>query len=144
MFWKIVIACLLVAITVGVHAVGLARLLTMLMKKRAMPTAQLWPITWFLIRITWMLLLIHAVEITVWGLFYFWAGCLPTFSAAVYFSGVTYATVGYGDLILPQSWRMLAPIEGLTGILMCGLSTGLFFAIVSRLFSSRLDPKKTS
>ena len=143
MVWKIVIACLLVAVTVGVHAAGLAQLLTLLMKARALP-ARLWPITWFLIRITWILLLIHAVEITVWGLFYFWEGCLPTFSAAVYFSGVTYATVGYGDLVLPQSWRMLAPIEGLTGILMCGLSTGLFFAVVTRLFSSRLEPKNPS
>ena len=138
MIWKIAIACFLVAATVGVHAVGLARLLTLLTKAHAIPPARLWPITWLLIRIAWMLLLIHAAEITVWGLFYFGAGCLPTFSVAVYFSGVTYATVGYGDVLLPESWRMLAPIEGLTGILMCGLSAGLFFAVVNRLFGSRL------
>ena len=141
MVWKIVIACLLVAATVGVHAAGLAWLLTLLRKPRALPPAHLWPITWLLIRITWVALLIHAAEITVWGLFYFCASCLPTFSSAVYFSGVTYATVGYGDLLLPQSWRMLAPIEGLTGILMCGLSAGLFFAVVNRLFGTRLDAK---
>jgi hypothetical protein len=108
-----------------------------------LPPARLWPITWFLIRITWALILIHAAEITVWGLFYFLAGCLPTFSSAVYFSGVTYATVGYGDLLLPQSWRMLAPIEGLTGILMCGLLAGLFFAVVSKLFSARFEARTT-
>ena len=141
MIWKIIIACLLVAATVGVHASGLARLLTLLIKAHAMPPARPWPITWLLIRITWILLLIHAAEITVWGSFYFAAGCLPTFSSAVYFSGVTYATVGYGDLLLPQSWRMLAPIEGLTGILMCGLSAGLFFAVVSRLFGDPFQPK---
>ena len=141
MVWKIVIAWLLVASTVGVHAVGLAQLLTLLMKVHTMPAARLWPITWLLIRITGALILIHAVEITVWGTFYFAAGCLPTFSSAVYFSGVTYATIGYGDLLLPQSWRMLAPIEGLTGILMCGLSAGLFFAVVNKLFSSRLEAK---
>src|SRR5206468_12076311 len=94
----------------------------------------LWPITWLLIRMAWALILIHAVEITVWGLFYFEAGCLPTFNSAVYFSGVTYCTIGYGDLLLPNSWRMLAPIEGLTGILMCGLSAGPFFAVVNRPF----------
>ena len=138
MVWKIAIAWLLVAATVGVHAVGLARLLTLLIKAHTMPSARLWPITWLLIRITGALLLIHAAEITVWGLFYFLAKCQPTFSAAVYFSGVTYATIGYGDLLLPQSWRMLAPIEGLTGILMCGLSAGLFFAVVNKLFGSRI------
>ena len=141
MVWKIAIACFLVAATVGVHAVGLARLLTLLIKAHALPPARLWAITWLLIRITWALILIHAVEITVWGLFYFWAGCLPAFSSAVYFSGVTYATVGYGDLLLPNSWRMLAPIEGLTGILMCSLSAGLFFAVVNRLFGKPFGAK---
>jgi hypothetical protein len=45
--------------------------------------------------------------------------------------------LGYGDLLLPEPCRLLAPIEGLTGILMCGLSTGVFFIIVSRLFFDR-------
>ena len=35
---------------------------------------------------------------------------------------VTYATIGYGDIVLPQPWRVLAAMEGLTGILMCGWS----------------------
>ena len=39
---------------------------------------------------------------------------------------VTYTTLGYGDLVLPKEWRMIGPVEGLTGILMCGLSTGIF------------------
>jgi Ion channel len=66
------------------------------------------------------------------GLFYFWQGCLPDAESAFYFSAVTYTSVGYGDLVLLRPWRMLAPLEALTGILMCGLSTGLFFALVNR------------
>ena len=38
------------------------------------------------------------------------------------------------------AWRLLAPVEGLTGILMCGLSAALFFALVSRVFAPRLEP----
>ena len=67
-------------------------------------------------------------------MFYLWAGCLPDAESAFYSSGVTYATVGYGDLVLPQPWRMLGPVEGLTGILMCGLSTGFFFAFLAGFF----------
>jgi hypothetical protein len=48
----------------------------------------------------------------------------------------------HGDLVLPRPWRVLAPIEGLTGILMCGLSAGLFFAVVSRIYVSRLEAKR--
>jgi hypothetical protein len=82
------------------------------------------------------LFLIHLVEISVWGLFYFWQGCLPDAESAFYFSGVTYTTVGYGDLVLPKPWRMLAPLEALTGILMCGLSAAFFFAVVTRWISN--------
>jgi ion channel len=134
----ILIACALVAITVAVHAAGFGLVLQSLVKSRATPPTRFWPIAWQLVRLTWLLILI---EISVWGLFYFWRECLPDAESAFYFAGVTYATLGYGDLVLPKPWRMLGPVEGLTGILMCGLSAGLFFATVSRIYSSRLDAK---
>ena len=138
MLSKILIACVLVAITVAVHAVGLAVLLKALMGSHARPPTRFWPITWLLLRMTWSLILIHLAEIMVWGLFYFWQACLPDAESAFYFAGVTYTTVGYGDLVLPKSWRMLGPVEGLTGILMCGLSTGLVFAVLSRVIGAKL------
>jgi len=137
MLARILYACVLVAMTVAVHAAGLAALLRVHMKSRAQPTKRFWPITWLLIRMTWWLLLIHLLEIVVWGWFYLWQDCLPDAESAFYFAGVTYTTVGYGDLVLPTQWRMLGPVEAMTGILMCGLSTGFFFAIVSRLAGPR-------
>lgn len=139
----ILIACVLVAVTVAVHAAGLAVLLRSLIRSHALPAARFWPITWLLIRVAWCLILIHLFEIMVWAMFYFWQDCLPDAESAFYFAGVTYTTVGYGDLVLPKPWRMLGPVEGLTGILMCGLSTGLFFAVVSRVFGTgfRAEPK---
>ena len=124
------------------HTAGLSLVLRFWMKTHAALPTQPWPITWLLIRVTWFLILMHAAEITVWALFYLWAGCLPDAESAFYFSGVTYTTVGYGDLTLPQPWRILGPIEALAGILMCGLSTGLFFAVVSRIYASRLEAKR--
>jgi hypothetical protein len=47
---------------------------------------------------------------------------------------VTYTTTGYGDLVLPVEWRLVGGIEALTGILMCGLSTGFFFAVLLKTF----------
>jgi hypothetical protein len=61
--------------------------------------------------------------------------------SALYFSGVTYTSLGYGDLMLPKPWRMAASLETLTGILMCGLSTGLFFAIVMRWIGNWMQRK---
>ena len=129
------IAAGLVAITVAIHAAGFGLFLMALVRAHARPPSRAWPITWLLIRVAWLLILIHLREISVWALFYQWKDCLPDWEAAFYFSGVTYTTLGYGDLVLPEPWRLLAPLQGLTGILMCGLSAGLFFAAVSAIYS---------
>jgi hypothetical protein len=135
------IAALLVAITVTVHAAGFGLVLSRLVHTRHAPPSRAGPITWLLIRMAWLLILIHVAEITVWALFYWWRQCLPDAGSAFYFSGVTYTTLGYGDLVLPEQWRLLAPIEGLTGILMCGLSAGLFFATVTAIYVPREKPE---
>jgi hypothetical protein len=86
-----------------------------------------------LLHVIGWLILLHLGEITIWGLFYLWRGCFPDVESAFYFSGVTYTTIGYGDLLLAKPWRLLAPLEGLVGILMCSLSTGYFFVVVNRI-----------
>lgn len=137
MLTALVAAAVLVAITVAVHAAGLALVLRHVMKRGGALPADVWPFTWLLIRIAWWLLLLHGIEVSVWALFYAGSGCLPDAETAFYFSGVTYATIGYGDVLLPRPWRILAPIEGLTGILMCGLSAAFLVALVSRIYALR-------
>jgi hypothetical protein len=140
MLVKIVFAWCLVAATVSIHAVGMALILAPLLRSTAALDSRFWPLTWRVIGIAWWLILLHLLEIAVWALFFWWQQCLPDAAASFYFSGVTYATIGYGDLVLPQEWRLFGPLEGLTGILMCGLSTGFFFAVVSRMTAPRRHP----
>ena len=65
----------------------------------------------------------------------FWrAHELPTLETAVYFSLVTYTTIGFGDVVLGPGWRVLAGIEGLTGIILIGWSTAFVFAVVNRMY----------
>jgi len=141
MLLKTLFAVLLVVATVAMHAVGLDLLLRALIRSRALDRSGFRPVVGLVIGLTCWLILVHLAEIAVWGLFYLWQGCLPDAESALYFSGVTYTTVGYGDLVLTKPWRMLAPLEALTGILMCGLSTGLFFALVSRWLSNWMQWK---
>jgi len=135
------VAAALVAITVAVHAGGLGLVLSHLAPARIAPPTHPAAVTWLLIRVTWLLILIHVTEISVWALFYLWMECMPDAESAFYFSGVTYTTLGYGDLLLPERWRMLGPIEGLTGILMSGLSASLFFAIITAIYFPRAGAK---
>jgi hypothetical protein len=132
MIAKLLMASCLVATTVIIHAAGLGIVLSHVLHSAMRPDTRFWSITWLLVRIAWFLILIHLLEIAVWALFFRWQNCLPNAESSFYFSGVTYATIGYGDLLLPQEWRLFGPLEGLTGILMCGLSAAFFFVIVSK------------
>jgi hypothetical protein len=126
-------AAALVAVTVTIHSVGLAALYLAMVRREALQVATSGRAAWGLVRVTWALIAIHAIEIALWAACYRWLGALPDLETALYFSGVSYTTLGYGDVVLPERWRLLAPLEGLVGILMAGLSTGFFFAVVSRL-----------
>jgi hypothetical protein len=141
MFLTTLIAAFLVAVTVVVHASGFSLLIRSTTKSRAAAPIQSWPTIWLIIQLAWWLILIHAVEISIWAVFYLAQNCLPDAESAFYFSGVTYTAIGYGDLVLPKPWRLFGAVEALTGILMCGLSTALFFALLTRIYASRWEQK---
>ena len=137
MILKLLAAWCLLALTVTIHAAGLSALLQRMTSRQTDP--RFWPVTRLLVSVAWWLIVLHLAEIAVWAGFYWWQQCLQDAESSFYFSGVTYTTVGYGNLVLPKERRLMGSVEGLTGILMCGLSTGLFFAVVSRLL--RPDPQ---
>ena len=143
MIAKFLMAACLVAITVVIHATGLGVVLSHVFCSTVRPDTRFWPITWLLVRIAWFLIVIHLFEIAVWGLFFWWHKCLPDAESSFYFSGVTYATIGYGDLVLLKEWRLFGPLEGLTGILMCGLSTAFFFAVMSKMLRARTETRQS-
>jgi hypothetical protein len=85
-----------------------------------------------MVRITHVMLTLQLLEVVLWAAFYRWK-CFPSWDSALYFSATSYSTVGYGDVVLPSNWRLLGPIESVTGVLMCGLSASGLFAIVTHL-----------
>ena len=120
------------ATCVVIHGAGITWALRRL---RRQPTRweQFWAATWIGVRLAIWMVVCHLVEIGVWAVVYAWSGAMPDSQSALYFSAVTYTTTGYGDLVLSSDWRMIAGIEALTGILMCGWSTAFFFAAISRM-----------
>src|SRR2546423_14229133 len=144
MIAKLLMASCLVATTVTIHAAGLGIVLSHVFHSTMRPDTRFWPITWLLVRIGWFLIVIHLLEIAIWALFFRWQNCLPDAESSLYFSGVTYATLGYGDLLLPKEWRLFGPIEALTGSLMVGLSIAFFFAVLSRKILQRSDGSEQS
>jgi Ion channel len=124
------------ALCIAIHAAGVTAALRWL--RRLPPsTRAFWGWIWLMSCVAGWMVLLHLFEITGWGLFYLLVSAMPDLPSALYFSAVTYTTTGYSDLVLPQNWRLLGGIEALTGILMCGWSTGFFFAVVSRAYADQ-------
>lgn len=140
MISKLLIAWCLMALCVAIHAGGVVSALRWL-HPQTDSVQRFWAWTWLFVRVAGWIILFHLIEITVWALFYLWKDAMPDLPSALYFSAVTYTTTGYGDLVLPEEWRLVGGVEALTGILMCGWSTGFFFAVVSRMLEK--PSKKT-
>jgi hypothetical protein len=135
---KLLIAWALLSLCVVVHASGVIWAVRWV-RRSELPGQQLWLWAWLFIRVAGWIILLHVIEITAWALVYARAGAVPGIQSAWYFSAVTYTTTGYGDLVLPEDWRLVGAIEALTGILMCAWSSGFFFAVVSRMYRTTSD-----
>jgi hypothetical protein len=136
---KLLIGLCLMALCVMIHATGVVLAFRWIQLRMHPIGGRYWPAVWLLIRVAGYTILVHLVQIVVWAFFYTWKGGMPDLATACYFSAVTYTTTGYGDLVLPQEWRLVGGVEALTGIMMCGLSTGFFFAVFTKIFGLFVD-----
>ena len=75
----------------------------------------------------------HLIEIALWAGLFVVCGEFRDLGTAYYHSAVNYTTLGYGDLIMSPSWKLLGPLEGAAGALMFGVSTAMIFAVTQRL-----------
>ena len=81
----------------------------------------------------------HLIEIALWAVLLVICGEFQEFGNAFYHSAVNYTTLGYGDLLLTPSWRLLGPLEAANGALMFGVSTAMVFAVIQRLLLARFE-----
>jgi voltage-gated potassium channel Kch len=144
---KVLVAALgLTAITVLIHGIGAAaaaRRATRLWTGRTERAGQL-RAELLLAGLVSLLLLLHLAEAVVWALFFVLAGALPDLETAAYFSLTSYTTVGYGDVVLPEPWRLLGPLEAAVGILMLGWSTGILVAAIGMVYRQPSPPPTAS
>jgi hypothetical protein len=79
----------------------------------------------------------HLVEIAFWGVLFVICGEFTDFGTAFYHSAVNYTSLGYGDVLMTPSWRLLGPLETANGTLLFGVSTAMIFAVMLWLIQAR-------
>ena len=77
----------------------------------------------------------HLFQIAIWAGLFMYLGEFSDFLTAYYHSAVNFASLGYGDVVMSEKWRLLGALEASNGVLMFGLSAGTLLAIMTRLFA---------
>jgi len=129
-----------------IHAVGTTAWVRYLARKYAGDS--LWIGRWSVLVLVYTALIVfalHTLEIVLWAGVYLTlvpVTELASFEEAVYFSFVTFTTLGYGDITLGEGWRLLSGIEALNGILLVGWTTAMIFAVVQNIWRGIADTNK--
>ncbi len=132
----ILIGFLLILLTISVHSTATMITYHMILHKRPGKTKLQRVIYVDVIVIVIMSATI--LEGVLWAVSYKWIGAFETFEQSLYFSLVTYTTLGYGDLILQDNHRLMGAIEAANGVIMLGWSTAIVvFAIQKLYFNSK-------
>jgi Ion channel len=86
-----------------------------------------------------VLMVTHALEVIVWSSAYSILDAAAAGTDLVYFAFVNYTTLGYGDVLPVERWRLLGPVTAMNGVLLFGWSTAVIFEVLRRTLVRTLD-----
>lgn len=73
----------------------------------------------------------HLLQFATWAVLFMWLGEFTDFNTAFYHSAVNFASLGYGDIVMSERWRLLGALEATNGVLMLGLSAGSILSVMN-------------
>ena len=137
MLLNIAIAGILMLVTTVIHAGGMMMALHSIQSEGGRLKQLLRRRSMFRIAgIVLLMFLASLMEVFVWAASYLVLNAIEGFEKAVYFSMVTYTTLGYGDIVLHERWRVLASFEAANGIIMFGWTTAIVMAVIRQVYFS--------
>ncbi len=140
MLKTIAIGTLMIVLTTAIHAMCMVITLRVLERRTGHRRMTLKSQRLLVVSGTVLLFFAAALlEVSVWAAAFVILGAISGLEPALYFSMVTYTTLGYGDILLSEQWRLLASFEAANGIMMFGWTTALVIAVVQRTYAKELQ-----
>lgn len=138
---NLAVASGMVAVTVTIHFFGLLALLFFLRHRASRFRARESVLGQgaLVLFVVFGIFAIHTVEIWLYAAVYFALGALRDFETALYFSTVSFASLGYGDIVLDRDWRLVSAIEAANGVILFAWSTAFLLSVMARLRSLEHD-----
>ena len=135
MLINVAIAALLMVVTTAIHTGGMILMLHDVKHQRSGLRAWLHKSKVYWVASVILTMFVAAVlEALVWAGAYLFLGAIKGMEQALYFSMVTFTTLGYGEIVLDERWRLLASFEAANGIIMFGWTTAIVIAVVQRVY----------
>jgi len=133
----------LIAITMAIHGFGMLLVLRLnaAMAQRFESKPNFATGMFLLILASWMIMLVHLLEVSVWASFFFWKHAFPNVSIAYYFSLNEYTTVG-SNYSLPHHWRLLEGMIATAGLLTFAWSTGVLLTLAQNFQDQQMQLHK--
>ena len=146
MLTAITVAAAIVSVCLMIHVGGILLMAEWLLHRRETfeRNASRRQFVMLIIKLFGGILLLHLIQTTLWAVFYYARNLFSDFETSLYFSMVSFTTIGYGDVLLPRRWRLLGVIEGFSGVVLCGVSTAFIFAVINGLLQFRLRQIQTN
>ncbi|MEQ1497746.1 MAG: ion channel [Novosphingobium sp.] len=138
LFAQFAVSTLMVLLCVAIHGLGLFSLSRVLRTEAAIERLRhiraLSPRgAGFTLLIVLAMFMLHGFEIWAFALVYWALGAVSGLEGALYFSTISYSTVGYNDTHILTQWRLLGAFESILGVFLLGWSTAFFFRMLGRI-----------
>jgi uncharacterized protein YhhL (DUF1145 family) len=132
------VSSVMVVLCVAVHGLGLFSLSRAMRTEIAIERLQhIDPLSprgaAFTLGIVVAIVMLHGIEIWMFAGVYFFAHAIPSMEGALYYSTISYSTVGYSDTHITQAWRLVGAFESILGVILLGWSTAFFLRMLSRI-----------
>ena len=138
MLLNLLLGCATVLISMGIQVTVVVFMLRYLIKVMGREDRKTDGFGWDTYAISLVLLMLfagHLVQIAIWAALFMYIGEFNDFLTAFYHSSVNFASLGYGDIVMSEKWRLLGALEASNGVLMFGLSAGTLLSIMTKLFA---------
>ncbi len=140
MFIPLIIGCATVFVSMGIQIVAVVFMIQYVesfISVEKEKFSSLSKNTYILSMVMLMLFIGHLVQVAIWALLFVYLDEFGDFTTAFYHSMVNFASLGYGDIVMSEDWRLLGAIEASNGVLMFGLSAGTLLSVMNYLINVR-------
>jgi len=141
MAFQLFIGTVLISLTVMLQVIFIAVAISTLTKNKTWLQTPPFAVktTISLISVLFWLMTAITVSVWLWAHVFIFLKVFTELEPALYFSTVTFTTLGYGDIVLDERWRLLSSLTSVNGLIVFGLTTAFLVEFLRSINNVQKD-----